>query len=106
MHACFLEFKIGMISKTFKYEDLVESPGQVLSRLVECMGISCADDAQEAVSVAMSRDSQSFAHYKSKAQYSLSQVLLICLRVRCVPHKQTRIIIALPPWMDGCMHIE
>jgi hypothetical protein len=71
--------KRGMISKTFKYEDLVDSPGQVLSRLVECMGISCADDAQETVSVAMSRDSQSLssAQYKPKAQYSFSQVSLV-----------------------------
>jgi len=67
-----------MISKTFKYEDLVDRPCQVLVRLLECMGISCADDSQEAVAVAMSRDSQSSAQYKPKAPYSFSQVLRIC----------------------------
>jgi hypothetical protein len=95
-----------MISQTFKYEDLVDSPNQVLSRLVDCMGISCADDAQKAVSLAMSRDSQSSAQYKPKAQYSFSQVSLVCLRVRSVPHEQTASSsLSLCTWMDGCMHI-
>ena len=93
-----------MISQTFKYEDLVDSPNQVLSRLVDCMGISCADDAQKAVSLAMSRDSQSSAQYKPKAQYSFSQVSLVCLRVRSVPHEQTASSsLSLCTWMDVCI---
>jgi hypothetical protein len=96
-----------MISKTFKYEDLVDSPGQVLSRLVECMGISCADNTQEAVLVAMSRDSQSSAQYKPKAQYSFSQVSLVCLRVRSFLHETLNTHHHRSPsvhgWMDVCI---